>query len=124
MQRSSGRTVVPDTNTLIYSVKQHIDLEWEISRVIGSHRTILLKCVKNELEGLSLKIKEASMAIKIFSSLEVKESYGSGDECLEKTCLENDFVLITNDRMLAKKVIEKGGKVLNLRDGRNLKWYR
>ncbi len=120
----SSRTVIPDTNTLIYSVKQHIDLEWEISKVIGSHRTIMLKCVRNELEKLSSKIREASMAIKIFSSLELMESYGSGDECLEKMCLENDFVLITNDRMLAKKVVEKGGKVLNLSDGRNLKWYR
>ncbi|MCL4344921.1 MAG: hypothetical protein M1496_00970 [Candidatus Thermoplasmatota archaeon] len=124
LQRSSNNLVLPDTNILIYSVEQNIDLNWELSRKLGSHRMVIIHCVREELEGLSKSITAASVALKIYSQLEEVSSRGHGDACIEDTCLKTGGILVTNDRELAKKLRDKEIRVLNLRDGRNLEWYR
>ena len=124
LQRLSSNLVVPDTNILIYSVKQHIDLKWELSRRIGKFRMVMLSCVKQELEGLSRSMQEASVALTLYGDIEAVKVEGSGDTCIVNQCVRLSGILITNDRNLAKTVKNKGLPVLNIRDGRSLEWYR
>ncbi|MGP6207148.1 PIN domain-containing protein [Cuniculiplasma sp. SKW3] len=124
MQKSSDNLVIPDTNILIYSVKQRIDLKWELGKKLGRFRMILLSCVRKELEGLSRSINEASIALTIYGNTEVVMADGTGDECLERECARLRGIMVTNDRNLAERAKKNGISVLNIRDGRSLEWYR
>lgn len=124
LQKSSDNLVIPDTNILIYSVKQRIDLKWELTRKLGRFRMILLSCVRKELEGLSRSIDDAAVALSIYGNTETVAVDGLGDECLERECVRLRGILVTNDRDLANRVKKNGVSVLNIRDGRSLEWYR
>ncbi len=111
-----------DTNILIYSVQNNIDI---VSEAKGNGFSLVTSsCVMEELKKLSFKNIHARISLNVFSSLETVEGSGTGDDCILNLCRDKGFALISNDRVLSRRAMELGIKVMNIEDGRKITWRR
>ena len=122
MPRSSSKIALADTNILIYSVIQKIDLIGEVKSL--GFNLVTSKCVMEELAKLSDRNMSARIAMNVYSDVEVIGGNGVGDDCILDACARNKLILISNDRMLCERAMKKGISVLNMEDGRKLTWRR
>ncbi|WP_393970659.1 hypothetical protein OXIME_000884 [Oxyplasma meridianum] len=103
-----AKKVVLDTNSLIYSVKSHVDLLDQVTYLLGRCEIIVPKCVIDELRGLSTGNIDAKTALMMLQRFTVVESKGKGDLCVFNTALEIQAYVVTNDKNLAMKLHENG----------------
>ena len=122
MPRLSSKIALADTNILMYSVMQKIDLIGEVKSL--GFNLVTSKCVMEELEKLSGRNLSAKIAMNVYSGMEVVDGEGVGDDCILDACTKNNLILISNDRILCDRAMKKGIAVLNLEDGRKLTWRR
>ncbi len=122
MPRLSNNIALADTNILIYSVRQKIDLIGEVKSL--SFNLVTSTCVMEELSKLSHRNAYAKIAKDVYSEIEVVHGEGLGDDCILDACSKNNLVLISNDRILCDRAMKKGIAVLNIEDGRKLTWRR
>ncbi len=116
------RTVILDTNALMMLFEFSIDLEAELTRLLGSYCIFVPTIVLDELRLLSEKGKGKQKII-AKSALTLSKNYkcmqthltGSVDESLISLAKENDGIVLTNDRELRKKLKEMDLKVIFLR---------
>ena len=107
-----AKKVVLDTNSLIYSVKYHVDLRDQITFLLGRSEIIVPQCVIDELKGLSTGNIGAKTALGIVNRFMVINSSGKGDLCVLNTALWLLAYVVTNDRNLAMKLHENGLRCL------------
>ncbi|MCL5802206.1 MAG: hypothetical protein M1529_00100 [Candidatus Thermoplasmatota archaeon] len=117
------KTVVLDTNSLIYMVKAHLDLREQIPYLLGKSEIIIPKCVVNELIGLSSGNVDARTALGMIDRFKIVESDGSGDECVLKTAVKVDGIVVTNDRDLSLKLQKKGIKCVMFTGKKRLAYW-
>lgn len=108
----AAKKVVLDTNSLIYSVKSHVDLRDQITYLLGRSEILVPQCVIDELKGLSTGNIDARTAMGIVQRFMVVKSQGKGDVCVFNTAIENNAYVVTNDRNLAMKLHENGLRCL------------
>ncbi len=118
----SNNEIVVDTNALIYSIKNGINLKYEAGRISGISELTILDCVKNELYGLSRKNMYALLALKEVDSNKTTPSEGSGDDCLIKYASARNCAIITNDRELIKIAKKNNLTVFTISEGRKLRY--
>lgn len=118
----SNNEILVDTNALIYSVKNGINLKYEAGRISGISELTILECVKNELYGLSKKNMYALLALKEIDSHKTTPSEGSGDDCLIKYAFTKKCAIITNDRELIKIAKKNNLTVFTISEGRKLRY--
>jgi len=111
------KTVVLDTNFLIYAAKYKIDIERECERLLDARFEIVVPSpILAELRGLErnagLKDREAaSVALdlsKMFKVIKTPEK-NADDACLSLALSASDGVLATMDKALGKR-FKKGRK--------------
>lgn len=107
--------VIVDTNTLIYSIKNKIDLKEKILDATQANRILVPECVLRELQGLSKSNYYAKAALLLADRFEKIESEGTGDECIIHCAEKIGGVVLTNDRELSSRIKEKGLRVLAIR---------
>ncbi len=122
MPRLSSKIALADTNILMYSVMQKIELIDEVKSM--GFNLVTSKCVMEELAKLSGKNLSAKIAMNVYSGIGVVGGEGMGDDCILDACTKNNLILISNDRILCDRAMKKGIAVLNLEDGRKLTWRR
>jgi rRNA-processing protein FCF1 len=118
----SSKIALADTNILMYSVMQKIELIDEVKSM--GFNLVTSKCVMEELAKLSGKNLSAKIAMNVYSGIGVVGGEGMGDDCILDACTKNNLILISNDRILCDRAMKKGIAVLNLEDGRKLTWRR
>ncbi len=113
--------VILDTNFLMMPGVFRIDIFDELNRLLeGDFETCLPDAVLKELEAISqgrnLKGRKAALVgLSIVKGLEsTPTSEKSADESI-LSLVDKDTVVCTNDRELRRKVKEKGGRVIFLR---------
>lgn len=112
--------VLPDTNSLIYSIKHKIDLLNEVSSMSGMGKIVILSCVLDELKGLSTRVQEARAAITLADRFQTFESVGKGDDCIAEYAIKSGGIVLTNDRALIARLKKSGLRVLSVRGGKRI----
>ncbi len=111
-----------DTNAIIYSFNQRINILDEIQRIVpGKKKIILLDCVNNELRQKAKRNYE--LIKKILDKMNVEiinvRSAGSVDNTLLCEASKNtNSIIITNDNELKQKALKKRIKVITVKQGK------
>lgn len=104
------KPLILDTSSLIYVVKNKINLELALKMTSSDLYPVIPGCVLNELRGLAGHNVDARVAISLFSALEKIETEGKGDNCIEELAKKTGWAVLTNDRELTKTL-----KAMNIR---------
>lgn len=101
-----------DTNALIYSVKQKVNLE----RFLKDEIVIPTSVIK-ELKKLSTEDSWANLAIKLTERFKKFNSTKYGDEGIIEAALKTGGYVITNDTELREKLKNLGIRYIGITDG-------
>lgn len=112
--------VVLDTNSLIYSIKNRVDIENQLLAFPGINKIVVPMCVVAELTGLSNENNFARGALRLSARFEVIDSEGSGDECILETAKRHNAIVLTNDRNLISRLKKEKIRVISIRGSRRL----
>lgn len=113
-------SVIVDTNILIYSLKNRIDIESILLRKFRISSILVPDCVLKELSGLSSSVPYAQGALRLAERFHRKESEGSGDRCILKLALDTGFPVLTNDLEFLSLLKKSGAGCLTLRNNRDI----
>jgi rRNA-processing protein FCF1 len=111
--KSGAQPVIIDTNALIMQVEYKIDFESELMSLLGSFEILIPMTVLNELKNI--KDKHAKPALKLAQKYRIIESIKRGDDAILNLALKLNAIVVTNDRELRKRLLEKGQKVVYVR---------
>ena len=119
--------VLLDTNAIFMIFEFSIDLESELTRLLGSHKIYIPESVVNEIEIIREKGKgkqkklanPALQFIKKFPIL-VHSEFDSADDSIVQIASEHDAVVVTNDKELRNRLTEKNVSRVFLRGKQQL----
>lgn len=115
------RAVILDTNALMMPYQFGINIEKELTRLLGICRIIVPRTVIEEMQKLVEQDGETSRAAALGLSIIKKrgfrlmESEFKGDEGVIETAIKLDAAIVTNDRELKKKAKELRLSIIYLR---------
>jgi len=101
--------IILDTNALIYSVKQRVNLENFLDEEIAVPTSAL-----RELKSLSRADSDARLALKVAERYKVLEVSSQGDEGVIEAAVKYNGKVVTNDRALQQQLKEKGIRVTSV----------
>lgn len=110
--------LIIDTNVIIYAAERNVDLVKAVQSMRLPYTPVILKCVRNELQGLSSSLRLAGMALELSERFETLESTGSGDDCIRNAAIRHSAAVLTNDRTLARSLKDIMIRTYSLRQGR------
>jgi rRNA-processing protein FCF1 len=116
-------TIILDTNALIYSIQNRIDLEGEIKYILPGVKPVIPDCVIAELRGLGRTKWYAKAALKYTERFEKVNSRGEGDFCVMMVAISLNAGVLTNDRNFLKTLKARGIPCVSLTDRRTLRFY-
>lgn len=123
--------VLLDTNALLMPVQFKIDIFEEIREILGNCRIITIDEVMDELKGIAKGSgKDASAArfgSLLASRIEVVPSGSQAptvDEKIVEFAMNNNCLVVTNDRGLKKRLLSKDIGVLSMRNQKKLELRR
>ncbi len=106
----SFKTVILDSSAVLMIFEFSVDLEAELTRLLGRHKVVIPKSVFDELRFLSQQqdgrrrqiAKAAMQFIKKFEIVNTKIEYA--DDAIFNLAKETDWVVVTNDKELRKRL--------------------
>jgi len=116
------KIVVLDTSAILMLFEFSIDLENELTRLIGNYKIVVPKPIVDELNFLSEKRKGkkqnfAKAALNLIEKYDVLEVDGEkGDDSVLALASKLDCFLITNDRELRRRAKNQGLHTIFLRN--------
>ncbi len=113
MKRKSRFPVILDTNALIMQMEYGINMEDELTRLLGSHEILIPSAVIWELRSLSNK--HSKLALKFAQKFRIVDSVKKGDEAIISLARQLGAVVVTNDKELRAKLKEYELKVIYIR---------
>jgi len=120
------RAVVLDTNALMMPYQFGINIEKELSRLLGICRIIVPRTVVEEIEKLAEQGGEMGRAAKLGLSIIKKrgfrlmETENKGDDGVLETAVKMDAAIVTNDKELKRRAKELNLPIIYLRGGDRL----
>jgi len=120
-----GKIVVLDTSAIFMLFEFSINLESELTRLVGKYKIVIPKPILDEITLLSEKGKEkkrqfAKPALKLIEGYEIvkTDNVESGDDSVICLAQKYDGIVVTNDRELRKRLKKANLKAIFLR-GKN-----
>ncbi len=113
-------SVIVDTNALIYSIKNRIDIEAILLRKFRIGSILVPDCVFRELAGLSSSIPFARGALRLAERFQRTASEGAGDPCILKLALDTGFPVLTNDLAFLSLLKKNGAGCLTIKNNRDI----
>lgn len=106
----SFKTVILDSSAVLMIFEFSVDLEAELTRLLGRHKIVIPKSVFDELRFLSQQqdgrrrqiAKAAMQFIKKFEIVNTKIE--NADDAIFNLAKETDWVVVTNDKELRKRL--------------------
>jgi rRNA-processing protein FCF1 len=120
------KIVILDSSAIIMLFEFSIDLEDEITRLVGKHHTIVPKPVFNELEFLSehgkgKKRMFAKASLKLIQRYDIEDiSSDNADDGVFRLAQKTNGVVVTNDKELRKRLKKIPVPVVFLRGRKKL----
>lgn len=115
--------VILDTNSLIYAIKNKIDIEYELKGIIPPVLPAIPECVIVELQGLGTSRWYARAALEYSKRFEYVHSSGEGDFCVMMTAIHMNASVLTNDRQFLKKLKSRGVRCMTLTGSHRIQFY-
>ena len=119
------KLVVLDSSTLMVPFEYSVDLEDELTRLLGKVKIIIPKQIVDELiflseNGRGRKKLLAKPALELIKNYKIINSEGKGDDSVLFLAKKLHAVVATNDRNLRKRVKDSSLKVIYLRGKKRL----
>jgi rRNA-processing protein FCF1 len=108
--------ILLDANALMMPFQFSLDLEGELTGLLGEYDLAVPSSVLRELEGLSPANPTARAALKFAARFRVIEVDGTGDEALLELAQAQGAGVLTNDRALRQRLRKAGLPVIYLRE--------
>lgn len=105
--------VVLDSNALLMVFQFRINIESELSRLLGKYEIVIPTTVKNELK--TLKDKHAKSALSFSERYRAISANGNTDDSILELAEKEKGIVVTNDRILKKRLRAKNIPVVFLR---------
>lgn len=112
------KALVLDANALLMPFQFRMNLDKEISRLLGEIRVLVPSSVVQEISRL--QTREAKAAMALARKYEVVETELAGDDGVLDVAVRNEAAVVTNDRELMSRLKEVGLPVVRLRSERYL----
>ena len=112
------KALVLDANALLMPFQFRMNLDKEISRLLGEIRVLVPSSVVHEISRL--QTREAKAAMALARKYEVVETELAGDDGVLDVAVRNEAAVVTNDRELMSRLKEAGLPVVRLRSERYL----
>ena len=120
------KTVILDSSAILMSFEFSIDLEKELTRLLGMYRIVIPSPIVRELEFLSerrngekkSKAKASLKLIEKYDTIDVDEK--DGDSSIVKLANKTKGIVVTNDRELRNRLKELNLSVIFLRAKKKL----
>jgi rRNA-processing protein FCF1 len=111
-----------DSSFLLRIAEEPTDWENQVDQLFGQYMAVILSSVESELKsiasGKGKRAKMAKVALEISSRFPVVERNGPVDKTILDFASERDAVVATSDAELASSLLERGIKVISLRNRR------
>ena len=120
------KNVVLDTNALMLPYQFGINVEKELSRLLGICRIIVPKSIVEEMERITERGGSDGRAAQLGLSIVKKKNYrvveteARGDDAVLEAALKMDAVVVTNDKELKSRAAELGLPVVYMRGANKL----
>ncbi len=123
--RLRGREIVVlDTNMLLVPYQFGVDILEEIQRLLPGARIVTVKPVLKELEKIERQGLHGRLGVriarKILERVEILDTPEKPVDTLLVELAEKGYIIATNDKELKKRVWERGGSVIFLREESHL----
>ena len=112
--------VVADANALMMPFQFSINIDAELSRILGDCEIIVPKPIVGELERLSETKHEARAALKLAKSRKIVPIKSSGDDAVLELAEQESAYIITNDVALIKRARASRIKIIRLKESSRL----
>jgi rRNA-processing protein FCF1 len=115
------KTVILDSSAILMLFEFAIDLEKELTRLLGNYRIVVPTTIVRELEFLSEnrtgnKKAKAKASLKLIKKYDAIDMEGSnGDDSVLELAKKINGIVVTNDRELRNRVKEMSLSVIFLR---------
>jgi rRNA-processing protein FCF1 len=119
------RRVILDSSSIMMLFEHSIDLEDELTRLLGKVEIIVPKPIVEELNYLSengkgRKKRLAKPALELIKDYKVIESKGKGDDSVLFLAKKLNAVVVTNDKELRNRIKAESLKTIYLRGKQKL----
>ena len=114
------KVVILDSNAILSLFEFSIDLEDELTRLLGSYHILLPSPIFEELKFLSKngkgkKRQNAKASLEVIKRYEIMDAEGIGDDSLIYLAQKLNGIVVTNDRELRKRLRNASLKTIFLR---------
>ena len=110
--------VILDSNALLMVFQFRINLESELNRLLVSYEIVVPSTVKKELK--TLKDKHAKIALSFSEKYRTISANGNTDDSIIELAEKEKGIVVTNDKILKKRLREKNIPVVFLRSKTHL----
>ena len=120
------KRVILDSNAILMLFEFSVDLESELTRLLGSYKIIIPKPIFNELvflskEGKGQKKNNANASLKLIKKYDIVDVEAKdADESVFLLAQKIDGIVVTNDRDLRKRLKKNSISVVYLRGKKRL----
>jgi rRNA-processing protein FCF1 len=119
------KTVILDSSSIMMLFEYSIDLEEELTELLGKISIIVPKPIKDELiflseNGKGRKKRLAKPALDLTKNYKIMDSEGKGDDSVLYLAKKLKAVVVTNDKELRKRIKEESLHVVYLRGKKRL----
>jgi len=118
------RTVIVDTNALMMPAQKGIDLENEVTRLVGKCEITVPSIVVDEINHLARregKIRSAArVAQTLMKRFRIVQTSGTGDQGIVAYAKKIQGIVVTNDKELKKELRDTEIPVIYLRGNNRL----
>jgi rRNA-processing protein FCF1 len=103
------RIVILDSNAIMMLFEFSINLEDEITALLGKYKIIIPKSVYNELKFLSESGKgkkrfKAKPSLQLIKKYEIYDNEGKGDNAIVELAKKLNCIVVTNDKELRDRL--------------------
>jgi len=116
-----SKSIVIDTNGLLMPFQFRLNLDLELDRLFGFWQILVPQCVIAELNSFSKTDRHARGALKLAERYDTLKTELSGDDGVLEALEKADGILLTNDKELKKRAMERGFRVVYLRSRKYLR---
>lgn len=119
------KIVILDSSAILMLFEFSIDLEDELTNLLGNYKIILPRPIVEELKFLSntgngKKRQNAKAALELIKRYQIVDAEGSGDDSIINLAKEIKGIVVTNDRELRGRIKDLSLKVIYLRGKKKL----
>ena len=116
-----GRTVVLDSSSILMLFEFSINLEDELTRLLGKFCVLIPRPIFDELiflskHGKGKKKYNSKPALKLIEKYEILEAEGNGDDSVLFLAKRHNGIVVTNDRDLRKRAKDIHLQTIYLRE--------